>query len=85
MIVYLAMFISRFTGEKFPDSSRPMNRFDGLFLHAMGMSVLGYAIAIPFLPRGQNIVTAHGRRSHGAHVGSDFVDCPGTGLGSRMP
>ena len=48
MIVYLAMFISRFTGEKFPDSSRPMNRFDALFLHTLGMSLLGYAIAIPF-------------------------------------
>jgi hypothetical protein len=48
MIVYLAMFISRFTGEKFPDSSRPMNRFDSLSLHTLGMSFLGYAIAIPF-------------------------------------
>jgi hypothetical protein len=48
MIVYLAMFISRFTGEKFPDSSRPMNRFDSLFLHILGMTLLGYAIAIPF-------------------------------------
>jgi hypothetical protein len=48
MIVYLAMFISRFTDEKFPDSSRPMNRFDALFLHTLGMSLLGYAIAIPF-------------------------------------
>jgi len=48
MIVYLAMFISRFTGEKFPDSSRPMNRFDSMFLHILGMTLLGYAIAIPF-------------------------------------
>ncbi len=48
IIVYLAMFISRFTGEKFPDSSRPMNRFDALFLHILGMTLLGYAIAIPF-------------------------------------
>ncbi len=48
MIVYLAMFISRFTDEKFPDRSRPMNRFDALFLHILGMSLLAYAIAIPF-------------------------------------
>ena len=48
MIVYLAMFISRFTGEKFPDGSRPMNRFDSLALHTLGMSFLGYAVAIPF-------------------------------------
>jgi len=41
MIVYLAMFISRFTGEKFPDSSRPMNQFDALFLHILGMTLLG--------------------------------------------
>ena len=48
MIVYLAMFISRFTGEKFPDRSKPMNRFDALFLYVLGMSLLVYAIAIPF-------------------------------------
>jgi hypothetical protein len=48
MIVYLAMVISRFTGEKFPDRARPMNRFDALFLHTLGMSLLGYTIAIPF-------------------------------------
>jgi hypothetical protein len=48
MIVYLAMFISRFTGEKFPDGSKPMNRFDALLLHTLGMSLLCYAIAIPF-------------------------------------
>jgi hypothetical protein len=48
MIFYLATFISRFTGEKFPDSSRPMNRFDALFLHTLGMSLLVYSIAIPF-------------------------------------
>jgi hypothetical protein len=48
MIAYLGMFISRFTGENFLDRSKPMNRFDALFLHTTGMSFLCYAIAIPF-------------------------------------
>lgn len=47
-IVYLAMFISRFTGENFLDRSRPKNAFDALFFYAVAMSVLVYAIAIPF-------------------------------------
>jgi hypothetical protein len=47
-IVYLGMFISRFTGENFLDKSRPKNAFDSLFFHAVAMSVLVYAIAIPF-------------------------------------
>jgi hypothetical protein len=47
-IVYLGMFISRFTGENFLDRSRPKNAFDGLFFHAVAMSLLVYAIAIPF-------------------------------------
>jgi hypothetical protein len=48
MIVYLGMFISRFTGENFMDRSRPMNSFDKLFLYTAGMSFLVYSIAIPF-------------------------------------
>jgi hypothetical protein len=48
MIVYLGMFISRFTGENFMDRSKPMNQFDALFLHATGMSFLCFAMAIPF-------------------------------------
>ena len=47
-IVYLGMFISRFTGENFLDKTRPRNTFDTLFFHSVGMSVLVYAIAIPF-------------------------------------
>lgn len=47
-IVYLGMFISRFTGENFLDKSRPKNTFDTLFFYTIGMSVLVYAIAIPF-------------------------------------
>ena len=47
-IVYLAMVISRFTGENFLDKSRPKNTFDALFYYAIGMSGLVYSIAIPF-------------------------------------
>ncbi len=48
MIAYLAMFLSRFTGENFLDKAKPRNTFDALFLYTVGMSVLCYAIAIPF-------------------------------------
>lgn len=48
IIVYLAMFISRFTGENFLDRSRPRNAFDSLFFYTVAMSLLAYAIAIPF-------------------------------------
>jgi hypothetical protein len=48
MIIYLAMFMSRFTGENFLDRSKPKNTFDALFFYTVAMSVLGYAIAIPF-------------------------------------
>lgn len=47
-IVYLALFISKFTGENFLDKSKPKNEFDTLFLFAVAQSVLVYAIAIPF-------------------------------------
>ena len=47
-IVYLGMFLSRFTGEHFLDPNRPKNAFDALFLRTVGMSLLVYAIAIPF-------------------------------------
>jgi hypothetical protein len=48
MIVYLGMFISRFTGENFLDRSRPKNEFDALFIYTVAMALLAYAIAIPF-------------------------------------
>lgn len=48
MIVYLGMFISKFTGENFLDKNKPKNTFDTLFFYSVGMSVLVYAIAIPF-------------------------------------
>lgn len=47
-IVYLGMFISRFTGENFLDRSKPRNVFDGLFFYTVGMALLVFAIAIPF-------------------------------------
>ena len=47
-IVYLALFISRFTGENFLDKNRPKNEFDSLFLYTVVQAVLVYAIAIPF-------------------------------------
>lgn len=48
MIVYLAMFVSKLTGENFLAKDRPKNTFDILFFVSIGMSVLIYAIAIPF-------------------------------------
>ena len=47
-IVYLALFISKFTGENFMDKSKPKNEFDSLFMFTVGQAVLVYAIAIPF-------------------------------------
>ncbi|WCO01794.1 DUF7010 family protein [Psychroserpens ponticola] len=47
-IVYLALFISKFTGENFLDKTKPKNVFDKLFLYTVAQSILIYAIAIPF-------------------------------------
>lgn len=47
-IVYLGLFISKFTGEDFLAKDRPKNTFDRLFYLIILMSVLVYAIAIPF-------------------------------------
>ena len=47
-IVYLGMFISKFTGENFLDKSKPKNEFDKLFFYTVGQAILVYAIAIPF-------------------------------------
>tara|TARA_R110002111_G_scaffold258991_1_gene328575 strand:+ start:1122 stop:1667 length:546 start_codon:yes stop_codon:yes gene_type:complete len=47
-IVYLALFISKFTGEHFLDKTKPKNEFDQLFLLTVLQAVLIYAIAIPF-------------------------------------
>lgn len=47
-IVYLGMFLSKFTGENFLDKSKPENTFDKLFLFTAGQAILVYSIAIPF-------------------------------------
>jgi len=48
-IVYLSLFISKFTGENFLDKTKPKNAFDALFFFTVGQAVLIYSIAIPFL------------------------------------
>lgn len=47
-IVYLALLLSKFTGENMLDKSEPKNTFDQLFMLTILMSVSVYAIAIPF-------------------------------------
>ncbi|WP_417238913.1 DUF7010 family protein [Bizionia sp.] len=47
-IVYLALFVSKFTGENFLDKTKPKNVFDSLFFYTVTQAVLVYAIAIPF-------------------------------------
>jgi len=47
-IVYLGMFLSKFTGEDFMNRSKPRNVFDHLFLNSVAMCFLVYSIAIPF-------------------------------------
>ncbi|MEP0266336.1 hypothetical protein [Dokdonia sp.] len=47
-IVYLALFISKFTGENFLKKGKPKNVFDTLFFYTVAQAVLAYAIAIPF-------------------------------------
>lgn len=45
-IVYVAMLVSKFTGEKF--FRKEKNTFDRLFFQGMLMALLVYSIAIPF-------------------------------------
>ncbi len=47
-IVYLGLFISKFTKENFLDKTKPKNEFDKLFFFTVGQAVLVYSIAIPF-------------------------------------
>ena len=47
-IVYMSLFISKFTGENFIDKTKPKNEFDNLFLYTVVQSALVYSIAIPF-------------------------------------
>lgn len=47
-IVYLGLFLSKFTGENFLDKSKPKNEFDTLFFLTAAQAILVYSIAIPF-------------------------------------
>lgn len=47
-IVYLGLFLSKYTGENFLDKSKPKNEFDTLFLFTAAQAILVYSIAIPF-------------------------------------
>ena len=47
-IVYLAMGISKLTGEDYLDKSKPKNTFDNLFFLTVAQAILVYSIAIPF-------------------------------------
>lgn len=47
-IVYLGLFLSKYTGENFLDKTKPKNEFDVLFLFTAGQAILVYSIAIPF-------------------------------------
>ncbi len=47
-IVYVGLFLSRFTGEHASTKGLPRNPFDALFFLAVGSALLVYAIAIPF-------------------------------------
>ena len=47
-IVYMALFISKFTGENFLDKNKPKNEFDRLFMYTVFQAVFVYSIAIPF-------------------------------------
>lgn len=63
-IAYLGMALSNLTGERFLDRGKPKNVFDSLFFHTVAMSLLVYAVAIPFymrdvtsLPLGVGVLT----------------------------
>ncbi len=47
-IVYLGLFISKYTGENFLEKNKPKNEFDSLFMFTVVQAILVYSIAIPF-------------------------------------
>ena len=47
-IVYLAMGISKLTGEDYLNKSKPKNTFGNLFFLTVAQAILVYSIAIPF-------------------------------------
>jgi len=50
-IFYLGAFLSRWTGENFFAKNRPKNEFDRLFISAVVMCLLIFAIALPWAAR----------------------------------
>lgn len=51
MIVYLGLWLSRFTGENLTAKGRPKNTFETLFFLTAWQAILVYAVAIPFFQR----------------------------------
>ena len=47
-IVYLALLLSKLTGENFVDNKKPRNQFDRLFFYSAAQALMVYSIAIPF-------------------------------------
>ena len=47
-IVYLALILSKFTGEDFLNRKKPKNIFDRLFFYTVAQAILVYSIALPF-------------------------------------
>ena len=47
-IAYVGILLSRFTGERLYDLTRPKNVFDALFFHGVAQALLVFSIAIPF-------------------------------------
>lgn len=47
-IVYLGLFISKFTGENLLDKTKPKNTFDNLFYISTATALVVFSIAIPF-------------------------------------
>ena len=78
-IFYLGILFSRFTGENFFAKGQPKNVFDSLFMHAIVMALLVFAIAIPFFRTRLHIAAVDGRDSQRADVGAVLVDHPALG------
>lgn len=47
-IFYLALLVAKFTGEDILGRQRPANFFDKIYLSTLAMSLLVFAVAIPF-------------------------------------
>jgi hypothetical protein len=47
-IVYLGIFISKFTGENYLEKGKSKNEFDTLFFFTVAQALMVYSLAIPF-------------------------------------